>query len=300
MKTLSVCMMVKNEADKIGNILSDVQAFADEIVVVDTGSEDATKCVALGWNAKIFDYPWHDDFSAARNHTIDQATGDYIVVLDADDRINEKNIERILEWRKDLNGSVYAFQISNDDNENLTHTFNQIRAFPNRPDLRYEGWVHNTLDPAVEKAGLKIISTRILVIHSGYSDEAVVHAKHDRALSILEREVIAKPESARVHCYLGAIYEQRGRNQEAWPHLYKALMSLYPNRDIKPFGLLQVYPAAIRCSVALNQRARARYLWIEYTNFVAPFPAMAMEANSMGEDLGFYDEFNPIGDQAHG
>lgn len=291
MKTLSVCMMVKNEADKIGGILSDVQAFADEIVVVDTGSEDATKGIALEYGAKIFDYPWHDNFSAARNHSIDQATKDYIVILDADDRVNEKSVERILKWRENLNGSVYAFQISNDDDEGRTHTFNQIRAFPNRPDLRYEGWVHNTIEPAVEKAGLETVPSKILVIHSGYSDEATVKAKRERSLSILEMELLEKPDSDRVNCYLGVLYEEFDRHQEAWPYLWKALQLLYPKRDKKPFGLLQVYPSAIRCSVALNQRARARYLWIEYTNFVAPYPPIAMEAVGLGEDLGFYDDF---------
>lgn len=292
MKTLSVCMIVRNEEDTLGNILGDVKHFADEKIVVDTGSGDGTRGIALDYGAKVLDYPWHDNFSAARNYSIDQATGDYIVILDADDRLNEKSVERILKWRESLNGSVYAFQISNDDEEGRTHIFNQVRAFPNRPDLRYEGWVHNTIDPAVEKAGLKTVPTRILVVHSGYADEATVRAKHERTLNILEKEVIEKPESDRVHCYLGALYEQYGRYQEAWPHLWKALQSLYPRRDKKPFGLLQVYPAAIRCSAALNQRARARYLWIEYTNFVAPYPPMAMEANSMGEDLGFYDDFN--------
>lgn len=285
-------MIVRNEADKIGNILSDVRWFADEVIVVDTGSTDRTKGIALDCGANVYDYPWHDNFSAARNFSINKATGDYIVIVDADDRIDEKSIERIREWRKDLNGSVYAWEITNQDQDDVTHVFMQIRAFPNLPELRYEGWVHNTLDPAAQKAGLEPVPTKIRIKHSGYSDEETLKAKHERTIKILEREVIAKPESARVHCYLGALYEQYGRYQEAWPHLWTALQLLYPVRDTKPFGLLQVYPSAIRCSAALNQRARARFLWVKFTEFVAPYPQMVMEATSMGEDLGFYDELS--------
>ena len=87
---LSVCMIVKDEADKLPLILGDIRGVADEIIVVDTGSTDETIEIAKSAGAQVFDFPWCDDFSAARNYSLDQATGDMVLWLDADDRISQQ------------------------------------------------------------------------------------------------------------------------------------------------------------------------------------------------------------------
>jgi glycosyltransferase involved in cell wall biosynthesis len=98
--TISVCMIAKNEEENIKNSLECARKFADEIIVVDTGSEDATPEIARSMGAKVYFFPWCDDFSAARNESLKYATCDWILWLDADDIIDDVNIERIKELKK--------------------------------------------------------------------------------------------------------------------------------------------------------------------------------------------------------
>src|SRR5262245_45665044 len=83
--TLSLCMIVREAARSLPEALASVQPFADEIVVVDTGSVDRTRNIAQQYGARLFDFVWRDDFSAARNYSLQQATGNWIFWMDADD-----------------------------------------------------------------------------------------------------------------------------------------------------------------------------------------------------------------------
>lgn len=93
--TLSLCMIVKNEEQTLKRCLDSVQTFIDEIIIVDTGSKDRTKEIAKEYNAKIYDFKWIDDFSAARNYSFNKATKEYIMWLDGDDYVNQDNINKV-------------------------------------------------------------------------------------------------------------------------------------------------------------------------------------------------------------
>ena len=82
---LSVCYIVRNEAKVLERSLKSILAVADEIIVVDTGSTDETKAIALRYTANVFDFAWADDFSLARNVSFAHATGNYVMWMDADD-----------------------------------------------------------------------------------------------------------------------------------------------------------------------------------------------------------------------
>lgn len=97
--TLSVCMIVRNEEAVLEECLREVAQFADEIVIVDTGSTDRTKEIAGRYTDKVYDFTWCDDFAAARNASYSRATSEYIMWLDADDRISEADIHRILDFK---------------------------------------------------------------------------------------------------------------------------------------------------------------------------------------------------------
>lgn len=84
-------MIVRNEEQTLGPCLASVRDLADEIVIVDTGSTDRTRELARAAGARVFDFPWVDDFAAARNESLRHATGSWILWLDADDRLDERN-----------------------------------------------------------------------------------------------------------------------------------------------------------------------------------------------------------------
>ncbi|MEG0091522.1 MAG: glycosyltransferase, partial [Oscillospiraceae bacterium] len=85
MVKISVCMIVRNEQAVLARCLDCVKHFADELIIVDTGSSDKTKEIAGQYTDYVYDFLWVDDFSAARNYSYSFATGDYIMWVDADD-----------------------------------------------------------------------------------------------------------------------------------------------------------------------------------------------------------------------
>src|SRR3989338_7273874 len=106
-QTISLCMIVKNEDKFLEQCINSVKNIADEIIIVDTGSTDKTKGIAKKFGAKIIDFKWDDDFSAARNESIKHATKDWILVLDADEIMEEKDLAEIkaaIESAEDIAG----------------------------------------------------------------------------------------------------------------------------------------------------------------------------------------------------
>src|SRR3989344_5938628 len=94
-QTISLCMITKDEEKYLEQCLSSVNSLVDEIIIVDTGSNDKTKEIAKKFKAKVFDFKWIDDFSAARNESLKHATKDWILVIDADEIIEQKGLNII-------------------------------------------------------------------------------------------------------------------------------------------------------------------------------------------------------------
>ena len=95
MLKISACVIVKNEENNLPSWLNCVKRFADEIIVVDTGSTDNSKKIAADANAKVFDFKWQNDFAAAKNFAIDKAKGEWICFLDADETITKATIDKV-------------------------------------------------------------------------------------------------------------------------------------------------------------------------------------------------------------
>ena len=102
MITISLCMIVKNEADLLPRILSPMTDIADHILIADTGSVDQTKEIACKYGAQVFDFPWCEDFSAARNFLLEKVHTDYWMWLDADDLITPANLTLLSSLKNSL------------------------------------------------------------------------------------------------------------------------------------------------------------------------------------------------------
>lgn len=149
MITISLCMIVRNEEEGLADCLSTVQGIADEINIVDTGSTDRTKEIAAQFTDRIFDFEWIDDFSAARNYAFSKATKRYILWLDADDRIKEKDRQLLLKLKKKLSLDVDSvsmpYHLSFDASGNVTSSLRRNRLVRRDRNFTWIGPVHEYL-----------------------------------------------------------------------------------------------------------------------------------------------------------
>ena len=111
--TLSVCMIAKNEEKYIASCLTSITPIADEIIVVDTGSTDRTKDIAKVFGAKVYDLPWTDDFSAARNHSLSYAKGQWVLVHDADEVISPLDHDKLKDIISEENRATHSIYLNN-------------------------------------------------------------------------------------------------------------------------------------------------------------------------------------------
>ncbi len=150
MKTLSVCLIVKNEELVLNRVLCCVKKFADEIIIVDTGSEDRTIEIAKKFTTKIYDYKWENDFAKARNFSFSKATCEYVMWIDADDFITDKNIEKIKLLKQNLNkADVFMLKYSMGFNQSNQPTFSffRERIIKRSLNLKWQGFVHEVVAP---------------------------------------------------------------------------------------------------------------------------------------------------------
>jgi len=169
---VSATLIVRDEAAVLGDCLLALRDLVDEIVVVDTGSRDASRQIALDYGALVFDFPWQDDFSAARNHALDRATGDWALYIDADERV--RGIDRVaLRAQLDDPGLV-ACTVRFHPRTGFT-AYPEHRLFRRDGRIRFAGVIHETMRPAIRvlvAAGAgRIGSSGLTIDHIGYDGD---------------------------------------------------------------------------------------------------------------------------------
>ena len=164
MATLSLCMIVRNEEEVLGRCLESVKDLADEVIIVDTGSDDRTKEIAARFTDRIFDFEWRDDFSAARNFAFSKATKDFLMWLDADDVIPREEAERFKRFKEtlapDTDVAMMPYAVSFDEAGRSTFTYYRERIVRNHAGYRFQGRVHEAVTPSG-----KIVYSDIRVEH---------------------------------------------------------------------------------------------------------------------------------------
>jgi glycosyltransferase involved in cell wall biosynthesis len=264
---LSVCMIVKNEEANIAGALAGFTSFADEIIVVDTGSSDNTKEIAAGFTSKIYDFEWIDDFSAARNFAASKAAKGYQLWVDADDRIPPEARGHIGSLKSYFDGrKAFYFRLETLLPNAPASTCMQLRCIPVRGDVRFEGRVHEQIFPSAIRAGLELVTTDIVVRHLGYTTVEVQTAKALRNLAIMEKEKAEGRDDGALNFFLAMTYGPLGKHEEAARSMEAALRHFEKerfNNHLVPEGRLFLAKLAFEMKdreKCLRYLARARDL----------------------------------------
>src|SRR4051794_25220584 len=213
--SVSLCMIVRDEAHQLGECLTPVAHLFDDIVIVDTGSHDATRDVARCFTPRVLDFTWRDDFSAARNESLRHAQGQWVFWLDADDRLTPGNVAGLEKLLESLDGRPMAYLMDTvclaggpgDLEQRLTHP----RLFRRHEGLQWRRRIHERLDPWPTTLGYEVAFSDVRIDHMGYRETALVHHKRERNERLLRMEYAVNPDDPETLTDLGVLCLRQGK-----------------------------------------------------------------------------------------
>ncbi len=229
-------MIVKNEQDFIADCLDSVSSIVSEIIIADTGSTDKTVEIAKAKGAQVFNYTWQDDFAAARNATIEKATCDWILILDADEVIAQQDLGMFKHLISDRTRCIEFLQRHYTDDIRLseftpcTQEFplleknypgyfesNCVRLFPNHDGLYYQFRVHELVEPSIQAKGIhRIERTQVRIHHYGHTPEVRAKKKKGEIYTPLgEKKIQDQPTDWKAFYELGVEANVNGRKEES-------------------------------------------------------------------------------------
>lgn len=219
---ISACLIVKNEEKRITACLQSIRSLVAEIVVVDTGSTDQTIPICREFNCKIYEHEWQDDFSLHRNQSIDYATHDWILIIDADEVLPSEYHEHIRKCLYDDDADIVWFTTLNfypDSKTPLTHASNP-RLFRKSTGAKYEGIVHNLLKYPKDVRKAKI---PVRLHHFGYADEDLTR-KHEQRHRLLMKQIEADGDNSRALLQIAELNSAKNGffNREKAPFIFHA------------------------------------------------------------------------------
>ncbi len=209
---LTLSMIVKNEEEHLANCLERVKEIVDEIVIVDTGSTDRTKEIALQYDAKVFDFQWVNDFSAARNEALKHCNGKWILYLDADERLSNSSKTFIRQLLSEVPDEIGGIICTLESDHSLisgkveVHRGGYPRLFRNYgyPAISFTGRVHEQITPSILALGKSFIFSDIVIEHLGYNrSREEMEQKIKRNYSMLIQHVKEEPLNAYAWYQLG-------------------------------------------------------------------------------------------------
>jgi tetratricopeptide (TPR) repeat protein len=211
-------MIVKNEAKNLPELLGPLRGKFDQVVVVDTGSDDGTPEIAREYGAEVYSFQWINDFSAARNESIRHARCDWLFWLDGDDRMHPDEVERIRRVvakypRRDVAFFCHLRSLGSswEGDQNLL----QLRLFPNLPGVAFDGKVHERITGNLVQMGLRLDSCPVEIVHTGYMDPDRLPQKLDRNLELLNAMLEHNPNDISARYQLVMQYLTMGLQDKA-------------------------------------------------------------------------------------
>lgn len=264
---ISVCIIAKNEEANIERCLSSLAPYGFEIVVVDTGSTDRTKEIAAKYTDRIFDFEWINDFSAARNFSLQKASNNWIFMMDCDEWIDSIDIEEMNYFRKkmpDTAGSVTRKNITGTPSNISLYNDHTERLF-SRKHYHYTGTIHEQLTPK-HGGTFKTLLLHTIIGHTGYlltEQEFIEKAK--RNLALLFQQMVETPNNPYVYFQIGKSYQAIDDFAKASLFFEKAL-SFDLNPTLAYVNMLIVQYGNCLLLMGQNEKALAEYLKV-YDSF---------------------------------
>jgi len=214
-----VCLIIKDEAQWLPGCLASIQQIAGEIIVVDTGSKDESLTIAQQYGAKIFKFDWQDDFAAARNFSLEQATGNWILVLDADEKISSQDHNHIINLIRQPATSPTAYKLLTRNYTNRNNLVGwqanpgdypkeesgcgwipsiKVRLWSNHPQIRFSYPVHELVEPALERLDIEPLALPVVIHHYGKLDDAAARKKGEKYFQIGWQKLESMDNNARI------------------------------------------------------------------------------------------------------
>lgn len=300
---LSLCMIVKNEEQHLHTCLMSVRAAVDEMIVVDTGSSDRTKDIARAFGAKVFDFPWTGDFSEARNFSLAKASGDWILILDADEAISPQDhpeLSRLI--AKQGKPIAYAFVTrnyilpvyrtgwtKNDDTyreQAGSGWFGsvKVRLFPRDSRIQFTNPVHELVEPSLEKTGVRVKDCSIPIHHYGKMDQEKSNAKGEEYYLLGRKKLSEKGEDEGAIRELAIQAGELKRFTEAI-ELWQRAVKLRPDMDIAYINMASLYFQMDRFNEALAAGKKAMELVPDSKEAVCNYALGEMYAGDAGQAI---------------
>ncbi|OGU33966.1 MAG: hypothetical protein A2068_05390 [Ignavibacteria bacterium GWB2_35_6b] len=241
-------MIIKNEERYLEGCLSSVKGIVDEIVIVDTGSTDNSLKIAEKYNAKIFHFDWNNDFSAARNFALLNSRGDFILYLDADERLSK---DSVAELKKLTNGNKLAgYKCTVESPSQVSGSSNvmkYVRLFANHPRIKFTGKAHEQIEDSLREKNFQIYDSNIKIIHLGYDvSEEELKTKAKRNLELLQKDYENNPSGYNAF-QIGQTYVVLGDILKSEPYFLFAIEK--KNIEINQLAHCYRYLAAIESNI---------------------------------------------------
>lgn len=256
--TVSLCMIVKNEENNLAACLEGIHDLVSEMIIVDTGSTDQTKSIAKKYGAKVVDFPWVDSFAAARNVALENASGDYIFWLDADDRVEEPTRAKLKQLfaslrQEEVFGVSMKCVCLPDPISGVTTVVDHIRLFPRHPSIRWKYRIHEQILPSIRQLGGSVRFADLQIHHVGYQDPALRQRKLERDIRLLNLENEEHPDDPFTLFNLGSVYLEQGLAEQAIQFLERSLARSHPTDSI----VRKLYALLVQAHKRLNQHLAA-------------------------------------------
>ena len=306
---ISACYIVKNEAENLAKSIKSLKNQVNEIVMVDTGSTDNTVNVARKLGAKVYSFPWQDDFSKARNFALSKAKGEWLVLLDADEYFTAKtagNIRQVIRQAQQSDGLLIQMVNYDVDKAEIQDYFYQLRIVRNQQGLHYEGKIHEELKLSDGKSMkfFRIAPEMLEIYHTGYAS-SVSRQKLERNLKLLQQAVDngqSEADLARYFCdcylglgdmekctYYGWLDVKNGRQSVNFgSRCHRVLMAYYGGRNDGE----SISKRRWLAEISTEQYPEVPDFWAEYSECLYQAGEYAHAIAAMGKALQLMQDYH--------